>query len=56
MPAGAALALLLGAQPIATDLYLPALPALTVGFGASMHWFLGPGGPVRQLLGLGTGR
>ena len=32
-----ALALLLGAQPIATDLYLPALPALTVGFGASMH-------------------
>jgi DHA1 family bicyclomycin/chloramphenicol resistance-like MFS transporter len=32
-----ALALLLGIQPIATDLYLPALPALTTGFGASMH-------------------
>ena len=31
------LSLLLGAQPIATDLYLPALPALTQGFGASMH-------------------
>ena len=31
------LSLLLGIQPIATDLYLPALPALTEGFGASMH-------------------
>jgi MFS transporter, DHA1 family, multidrug resistance protein len=31
------LSLLLGAQPIATDLYLPALPALTEGFGATMH-------------------
>ncbi len=30
------LALLLGIQPITTDLYLPALPALTAGFGASM--------------------
>ena len=30
------LALLLGIQPITTDLYLPALPALTEGFGASM--------------------
>jgi DHA1 family bicyclomycin/chloramphenicol resistance-like MFS transporter len=30
------LALLLGLQPITTDLYLPALPALTDGFGASM--------------------
>ena len=30
------LSLLLGIQPIATDLYLPALPALTDGFGASM--------------------
>ena len=30
------LALLLGLQPITTDLYLPALPALTQGFGASM--------------------
>jgi DHA1 family bicyclomycin/chloramphenicol resistance-like MFS transporter len=30
------LSLLLGLQPIATDLYLPALPALTAGFGASM--------------------
>ncbi len=28
------LALLLGIQPITTDLYLPALPALTTGFGA----------------------
>ena len=28
------LALLLGIQPITTDLYLPALPALTAGFGA----------------------
>lgn len=28
------LALLLGIQPITTDLYLPALPALTSGFGA----------------------
>ncbi|MCD8515506.1 MAG: multidrug effflux MFS transporter [Burkholderiaceae bacterium] len=31
------LSLFLGIQPIATDLYLPALPALTSGFGASMH-------------------
>lgn len=30
------LSLLLGLQPIATDLYLPALPALTSGFGAPM--------------------
>ncbi|MDB5829874.1 MAG: transporter, partial [Variovorax sp.] len=30
------LALLLGIQPITTDLYLPALPALTAGFGAQM--------------------
>jgi len=30
------LAALLGVQPITTDLYLPALPALTTGFGASM--------------------
>ncbi len=30
------LALLLGLQPITTDLYLPALPALTAGFGASL--------------------
>jgi len=30
------LALLLGIQPITTDLYLPALPALTEGFGAPM--------------------
>jgi MFS transporter, DHA1 family, multidrug resistance protein len=30
------LALLLGIQPITTDLYLPALPAITEGFGASM--------------------
>ena len=30
------LSLLLGLQPIATDLYLPALPALTAGFGAAM--------------------
>lgn len=30
------LALLLGLQPVTTDLYLPALPALTQGFGASM--------------------
>ena len=29
------LSLLLGLQPITTDLYLPALPALTAGFGAS---------------------
>jgi DHA1 family bicyclomycin/chloramphenicol resistance-like MFS transporter len=28
------LTLLLGLQPITTDLYLPALPALTQGFGA----------------------
>ena len=30
------LALLLGIQPVTTDLYLPALPALTEGFAASM--------------------
>ena len=30
---------LLGLQPITTDLYLPALPALTADFGASMAWF-----------------
>ena len=30
------LSMLLGLQPIATDLYLPALPALTTGFGAPM--------------------
>lgn len=30
------LALLLGLQPVTTDLYLPALPALTENFGASM--------------------
>ncbi len=30
------LAMLLGIQPITTDLYLPALPALMAGFGASM--------------------
>lgn len=30
------LSLLLGLQPITTDLYLPALPALTAGFGASL--------------------
>jgi DHA1 family bicyclomycin/chloramphenicol resistance-like MFS transporter len=30
------LALLLGLQPVTTDLYLPALPSLTMGFGASM--------------------
>ena len=30
------LALLLGLQPVTTDLYLPALPAITQGFGASM--------------------
>lgn len=31
-----ALALLLGLQPVATDLYLPALPVLTQSFGATM--------------------
>lgn len=31
------LSMLLGLQPLATDLYLPALPALTAGFGATMH-------------------
>ncbi len=39
MPAGVVvliLAALLGIQPITTDLYLPALPALTEGFGARM--------------------
>jgi MFS transporter, DHA1 family, multidrug resistance protein len=30
------LSLFLGIQPITTDLYLPALPAITEGFGASM--------------------
>jgi DHA1 family bicyclomycin/chloramphenicol resistance-like MFS transporter len=30
------LSLLLGLQPITTDLYLPALPSITAGFGASM--------------------
>jgi MFS transporter, DHA1 family, multidrug resistance protein len=30
------LSILLGVQPITTDLYLPALPALTEGFGAPM--------------------
>jgi MFS transporter, DHA1 family, multidrug resistance protein len=30
------LSLLLGTQPITTDLYLPALPAITEGFGATM--------------------
>jgi MFS transporter, DHA1 family, multidrug resistance protein len=30
------LSLLLGVQPVTTDLYLPALPALTEGFGAKM--------------------
>jgi MFS transporter, DHA1 family, multidrug resistance protein len=30
------LSLLLGIQPITTDLYLPALPAITEGFGATM--------------------
>jgi len=30
------LSLLLGIQPITTDLYLPALPAITSGFGASL--------------------
>lgn len=30
------LSLLLGLQPITTDLYLPALPAITTGFGAGM--------------------
>lgn len=30
------LSLLLGLQPVTTDLYLPALPALTQGFGAAM--------------------
>lgn len=37
-PAGVVviLSLLLGIQPVTTDLYLPALPALTEGFGAAM--------------------
>ena len=30
------LSLLLGLQPVTTDLYLPALPAITQGFGATM--------------------
>ena len=30
------LSMLLGIQPVTTDLYLPALPALTEGFGAAM--------------------
>ncbi|WP_116603530.1 multidrug effflux MFS transporter [Rhodoferax ferrireducens] len=39
MPSGLVvlfLALMLGIQPVTTDLYLPALPSLTEGFGASM--------------------
>ncbi|APW44875.1 MFS transporter [Rhodoferax saidenbachensis] len=39
MPSGLivlVLSLLLGIQPVTTDLYLPALPGLTQGFGASM--------------------
>lgn len=39
MPAGRVvvlLAMLLGIQPVTTDLYLPGLPALTSGFAASM--------------------
>jgi DHA1 family bicyclomycin/chloramphenicol resistance-like MFS transporter len=39
MPAGMVvliLSMLLGIQPVTTDLYLPALPALTEGFGAPM--------------------
>jgi len=39
MPAGLVvliLSMLLGIQPVTTDLYLPALPALTEGFGAPM--------------------
>jgi MFS transporter, DHA1 family, multidrug resistance protein len=35
--AATAMALLLGLQPVTTDVYLPALPALTLGLGASMH-------------------
>ena len=31
------LSLLLGLQPVTTDLYLPALPVLTAGFTAPMH-------------------
>ena len=31
------LSLLLGLQPVTTDLYLPALPVLTAGFAAPMH-------------------
>ena len=34
------LALLLGVQPITTDLYLPTLPALQGQFGAGMAQFL----------------
>ena len=30
------LSLLLGMQPLTTDMYLPALPALTQGFGATL--------------------
>src|SRR5665647_139692 len=30
------LALLMGIQPVTTDLYLPALPAIAEGFGATM--------------------
>ena len=30
------LSLLLGIQPVTTDLYLPALPALAQGFGAAL--------------------
>ena len=35
--AAVALGLLLGLQPLTTDLYLPAFPALTRDLGASMH-------------------
>ena len=53
---------LLGLQPLTTDLYLPALPALTAGFDASMAWFswriaslavavFGPIGPFPQAAG-----
>ncbi|HMZ02092.1 MAG TPA: MFS transporter, partial [Burkholderiaceae bacterium] len=35
--AATALGLLLGLQPLATDLFLPAFPALTRDLGAPMH-------------------
>ena len=35
--AAVALALLLGLQPVTTDLYLPALPAIKAELHASMH-------------------